>query len=68
MLDLGDKNRKNLEKFQVMCLSYFLGKSYFEDNGTQNYLVFQQAVKYFKTPRNSNGIIAWESKGLSEKY
>ena len=58
MLDLGDKNRKNLEKIQVMCLSYFLGKSYFEDNGTQNYLVFQQAVKYFKTPRNSNGIIA----------
>ena len=65
MLNLGDKNRKNLQNIQVMYLN---GKSYFEDNGTQNYLVFQQAFKYFKTPRNSNGIIAWESKGLSEKY
>ena len=65
MLDLGDKNRKNLQKIQVMYLN---GKSYFEDNGTQNYLVFQQVFRYFKTPRNSNGIIAWESKGSSEKY
>ena len=65
MLNLGDKNWKNLQKIQVMYLN---GKSYFEDNGTQNYLVFQQVFKYFKTPRNSNGIIAWESKVLSGKY
>ena len=55
MLNLGDKNRKNLQNIQVMYLN---GKSYFEDNGTQNYLVFQQIFRYFKTPRNSNGIIA----------
>ena len=28
--------------------SYFSGKNYFEGDGTQNYLMFQRVLKYFK--------------------
>ena len=43
-----------------------MGKSHFEDDGTQNYLVFQPIYKYFITDNNSN-ILSWESKGLSSE-
>ena len=33
--------------------SYFIGKSYFEVDGVQNYLVFQPLKKYFKTVTSS---------------
>ena len=33
--------------------SYFIGKSYFEVDGVQNYLVFQPLKKYFKTVAGS---------------
>ena len=33
-LDLRDKIRKEIEKFETFDLSYFLGKSHFEDDGT----------------------------------
>ena len=36
---------KKLQKFDV---AYFRGKNYFEEDGTQNYLVFQGAYKYFE--------------------
>ena len=35
---------KNLETFDSI---YFRGKSYFEDNDIQNYLVFQTTYRYF---------------------
>ena len=31
----------DLEKLETFDLSYFIGKSHFEEDGTQNYLVFQ---------------------------
>ena len=37
-----------LKKLKTFDLSYFIGKSHFEENGTQNYLVFQPLEKYFK--------------------
>ena len=37
-------NLKKLEKFDS---SYFKGKSHFEEDGTQNCLVFQPIYKYF---------------------
>ena len=43
---------------------YFRGKSHFENDGTQNYLVFQTVSRYFKTVSN---ILSWKSKGLSDK-
>ena len=40
---LASKAEENfaLEKIQTFDLSYFLGKNDFEDDGTQNYLVFK---------------------------
>ena len=43
---------------------YFIGKSHFEEDGTQNYLVFQPMSKYFKIG-NSDYVLSWKSKGLS---
>ena len=34
--------------------SYFIGKSRFEEDGTQNYLVFQPLNKYFKVIANTD--------------
>ena len=38
-----------LEKLEKFDAAYFTGKSYFDGDGTQNYLVFQPMYKYFKT-------------------
>ena len=59
------KIEKKIEKLQTLDSSYFLGKSHFEDDGMQNYLVFQPAFKCFIAPTNM--VIAWTSKGLSEE-
>ena len=37
-----------LKKLKTFDSSYFIGKSHFEENGTQNYLVFQPMHRYFK--------------------
>ena len=34
-------------KLQAFDSSYFYGKSYLEDDGTQNYIVFQAVSRYF---------------------
>ena len=47
-LDLEDKNRDKILKKLSFCLSYFLGKMYFDDKGSQNYLIFQSFFKYFQ--------------------
>ena len=48
-------------------MSYFIGKSHFEEDGTQNYLVFQPKIRYFKvnTITNTDYVSSWKSKGLS---
>ena len=46
-------------------LSYFIGKSYFEEDGAQNYLVFQLIRRYLRI--NGNYISSWKSKGLSDE-
>ena len=48
-------------------MSYFIGKSHFEDDGTQSYLVFQPLNKYFKIKTNAKYISSWQSKGLSNE-
>ena len=48
-------------------LSYFIGKDYFEEDGTQNYLAFQPINRYFKHIDNTLYILSWKSKGLSDK-
>ena len=54
-----------MEKFDLI---YFCGKSHFEDDGNQNYLVFQTASRYFKrVSANDSKILSWKSKGMSDE-
>ena len=39
---------KELNKLKLFDLGYFIGENHFEEDGTQNYLVFQPIVRYFK--------------------
>ena len=55
-----------LKKLQKFDSAYFRRKSHFEEDGTQNYLVFQPISKYFKRISNSDYIYSWKSKGLSD--
>ena len=59
--------QKKLNKLKTFDSSYFIGKSYFEEDGVQNYLVFQPINKYFKSITNSNYVLSWISKGLSNE-
>ena len=56
--------KNELNKLKTFDFSYFIGKSHFEEDGVQNYLVFQPMYKYFKTD-SSYRILSWTSKGLS---
>ena len=75
---LSSLNRKiNLKHVQVknilnnlknFYLSYFIGKSEFDEDGTQNYLVFQPLFRYFKLNTKAAGAISsWKSRGLSNE-
>ena len=69
---LSSLNRKQLlvenelQKLKTFDWSYFRGKSHFEEDGTQNYSVFQPVQRYFKVIANTKYISEWKSKGLSE--
>ena len=54
-----------LKKLKMLDLSYFIGKSHFDEEGAQNYLVFQPINNYFKLIGNTLSIQSWQSKGLS---
>ena len=57
--------KNELNKLKTFDSSYFIGKSHFEEDGTQNYLVFQPLHKYFKVITNTDYVSSWKSKGLS---
>ena len=46
-------------------MAYFIRKSYFDEDGAQNYLVFHSILKYFML--SSKWITKWKSKGLSNE-
>ena len=54
-----------LNKLKTFDSSYFIGKSHFEEDGTQNRLVFQPIHKYFKVIDNTDYVSSWKSKRLS---
>ena len=54
-----------LKKLKTFDPSYFIGKSHFEEDGTQNYLVFQPINRYFKVIADTDYVSLWKSKGLS---
>ena len=54
-----------LNKLKTFDSCYFIGKSHFGEDGTQNYLVFQPMYKNFKMITNTGYILSWKSEGLS---
>ena len=55
-----------LNKLKTFDSDYFTGKNHFEEDCTQNCLVFQPIYRYFKTS-NSNYVLSWTSKRLSNE-
>ena len=55
-----------LKKLKTLESSHFIGKRYFEEDGTQNYLAFQPICRYFKMIGNTK-TSSWKSKGLSDE-
>ena len=59
-----------MKKLKIFDSSYFIGKSHFEEDGTQNCLVFQPMYRYFKRIAgvgSGDYIYYWKSKGLSDE-
>ena len=54
-----------MNQLKTFDSSYFIDKSHFQEDGTQNYLVFQPLSKYFKLITNALSILSCQSKGLS---
>ena len=54
-----------LKKLKTFDSNYYNGKTYFDEDGIQNYLVFQSILKYFTL--NCSWITKWKSKGLSNE-
>ena len=64
---LVENELKKLQKFDA---AYFRGKSHFEEDGTQDYLVFQPMYRYFKRipgVGSGNYTYFWKSEGLSSE-
>ena len=57
----------DLKKLKAFDWSYFTGKSHFEEDDIQNYLVFQPLNKYFNLITSTNYVSSWQSKGLSDE-
>ena len=66
------KQKKNgsieneFKKLKTLDFGYYIGKSHFEEDGAQNYLVFQSIHRYFKTT-NTKYISSRKSKRLSDE-
>ena len=58
-LDLVNKDREIKKKPQLRDLNYFIGESYFDDDGSQNYLIFQPSFRSFKTFTGSVDNFFW---------
>ena len=61
----NDSIDNELKKLKTLDLSYFIGRSHFEEDGTQNYLVFEPINRYFKLTANTLYISSWKFKRLS---
>ena len=59
----NDSIENELKKLKTFNSSYFIGKSHFQEDGTQNYLVFQPLNKYFKIIANTDYVSSWKSNG-----
>ena len=62
--------RNEFKKLKIFDSSYFIGKSQFEEDGAQSYLVFRSMYKHFKKTAgvgNDTYIYYWKFKGLSDE-
>ena len=61
--------QNEFKKLKTFDQGYFIGKSHFEEDDVQNYLVFQPLNKCFKViiSANTKYISSWQLKGLSDK-
>ena len=48
-------------------MNYFKDKNHFEEDGTQNCLVFEPIKRYFQVIANTKYILSWKFKELSDK-
>ena len=57
-----------LNKLKTFDSSYYNGKSYFEEDGKPNYLIFQPLNKYFNVvDGNIDYALSWTSKRISNE-
>ena len=49
-------------------MSYFIVKNHFEEDGTQNYLVFQSLNKYFKLIANTDYVSKYDYAYQGKNY
>ena len=56
-----------MKKLKTFDSSSFIEKSLFEEDGSQNYLVFQPINRYFEVIADKEYISLWKSKGLSDE-
>ena len=54
-----------MNQLKVFDSSYYIGQSHFEEDGKQNYLVFQPVIWHFRLVTSTDNILPWKSKGLS---
>ena len=73
LLSLNTKITKNKSKHLLVAnelnnSSYFRGKNYFNEDGTQNYYIFQPISKYLKIAyvNDINYILSWKSRGFND--
>ena len=67
-IDIRDEKREKITKLKTFDLSYFIGKSYFDDDGSQNYLTSQPVFQYFQIFSNIiDKTLGLKSKGLPEE-
>ena len=62
--------QNEFNQLKTFDFGYFIGKNHFEEDGTQNYLVFQPIIRYFKINTIINladYVLSWKSEGLSSE-
>ena len=63
-----DKSIENkLKKLKTFYLIYFHGKNYFDEDGSQNYYIFQPISKHLKVSyvNDITYVLSWKSRGLN---
>ena len=61
------KVKNNIKKLRTFNSGCFRGKNFFDEDGTQNYLVFLPIIRYFRLITNTKYISSWKSKGLYDE-